>query len=155
MTMNNEWIIEALEKDDFVYFGNNVLLRLKSVGGSYSGSGIKSRMDTRRLDRREGEMNIKELAHKAGFNDFPNDENGVWITDGYRDEELKRFAELVSAAEREQCAKHYLGIMRDAVEQAVLKEREACAKVCVEFGQTMNGYGCAAAIRARGDKHNG
>ena len=29
----NEWIIEALEKDDFVYVKDNVLLRLKSVGG--------------------------------------------------------------------------------------------------------------------------
>lgn len=32
-SMNNEWIIEALEKDDFVYIENNVFLRLKSVAG--------------------------------------------------------------------------------------------------------------------------
>ena len=39
---------------------------------------------------------IKELARQAGFNDFPNDVNGVWITDGYWEEELERFAELVA-----------------------------------------------------------
>jgi hypothetical protein len=48
---------------------------------------------------------IKELARQAGFNDFPNDENGVWITDGYWEEELERFAELVRQDEREACAK--------------------------------------------------
>ena len=31
-------------------------------------------------------------------------------------------------------------------------EREACAKVCDDIGDSDNGYGCAAAIRARGDK---
>ena len=48
---------------------------------------------------------IKELARQAGFNDFPNDVNGVWITDGYWEEELERFAELVRQDEREKCAK--------------------------------------------------
>jgi hypothetical protein len=48
---------------------------------------------------------IKELAEQAGFNDFPNDVNGVWITDGYWEEELERFAELVRQDEREACAK--------------------------------------------------
>lgn len=77
-------------------------------------------------------MNIKELAHQAGFNDFPNDENGVWITDGYWDEELKRFAELVAAA-----------------------EREACAKVCDDWLLGRDDiYEVAKAIRARGDKHD-
>ena len=47
---------------------------------------------------------IKELARQAGFNDFPNDVNGVWITDGYWEEELERFAELVRQEEREACA---------------------------------------------------
>lgn len=31
-------------------------------------------------------------------------------------------------------------------------EREACAKVCDDIGDSDNGYGCAAAIRARGEK---
>jgi hypothetical protein len=48
---------------------------------------------------------IKELARQAGFNDFPDDENGVWITDGYWNEELERFAELIRQDEREACAK--------------------------------------------------
>jgi hypothetical protein len=48
---------------------------------------------------------IKELARQAGFNDFPNDVNGVWITDGYWEEELEHFAELVRQDEREACAK--------------------------------------------------
>ena len=48
---------------------------------------------------------IKELARQAGFTDFPNDVNGVWITDGYWEEELERFAELVRQDEREQAEK--------------------------------------------------
>jgi hypothetical protein len=32
---------------------------------------------------------------------------------------------------------------------AVLAEREACAKLCMEIGITKNGYGCARAIRGR------
>jgi hypothetical protein len=48
---------------------------------------------------------IKELAEQAGFNDFPDDKNGVWITDGYWEEELERFAELVRQDEREACIK--------------------------------------------------
>ena len=42
---------------------------------------------------------------------------------------------------------------RRALHDAVLQEREACAKVCDEFGDKMGGsvgaYDCAAAIRAR------
>jgi hypothetical protein len=43
MTMNNEWIIAALEKDDFVYIENNVFLRLKSVGGLTLVAELKAR----------------------------------------------------------------------------------------------------------------
>ena len=98
-------------------------------------------------------MNIKELAKQAGFNDFPNDENGVWITDGYWDEELKRFAELILEQERKEAAQHYLKLIRDCV----ATEREACAKVCEEVDAAHEGdyvlaKWCAAAIRARGDK---
>ena len=35
---------------------------------------------------------------------------------------------------------------------AVLAEREQCAKLCDDTGDSDNGYGCAAAIRARGMK---
>jgi hypothetical protein len=76
---------------------------------------------------------IKELARQAGFSDFPNDKNGVWITDGYWDEQLENFAALIRQDEAQACAKHYVDIMRDAVEQAVAKEREACAKLCDDW----------------------
>jgi len=68
-----------------------------------------------------------------------------------KDEHTENFAELIRQDEAKKCAEHYLGIMRDAVEQAVLKEREACAKLCedsVEYaGDTL-----AKSIRARGNK---
>ena len=59
---------------------------------------------------------LKELARQAGFNDFPNDVNGVWITDGYWEEELERFAQLVRQDEREACAKLCDGWGHDLVE---------------------------------------
>jgi hypothetical protein len=64
-----------------------------------------------------------------------------FITDAERDENIR-------SEERKHCAEHYLAIMRDAVEQAILKEREACAKLCEEQDE----YGCgqyAKAIRGR------
>ena len=45
---------------------------------------------------------IIKMAREAGFMD--TDKNGVWITDGYWDDELRRFAALVAAAEREKVA---------------------------------------------------
>jgi len=77
---------------------------------------------------------------------------------------LERFAELIRQDEREACAEHYLSIMRDAVEhyfsimhdaveQAVLKEREVCAQLCEgRLSEGLNFEGCAATIRARGEK---
>jgi hypothetical protein len=41
---------------------------------------------------------IIRMAHEAGFSDIVK--KGVWITDGFWDEELERFAELVAAADR-------------------------------------------------------
>jgi hypothetical protein len=46
---------------------------------------------------------ITRMALEAGFTDADN--GRVWITDGYWDDEIKRFAALVAAAEREQCVK--------------------------------------------------
>lgn len=86
---------------------------------------------------------IKELAEQAGFKSIH----------GY-DEEFERFAELIRLDETKACAKHYLEIMRDAVEQARLQEREACAKLCDDWAQ----YGapiansCARSIRQRGEQ---
>jgi hypothetical protein len=51
------------------------------------------------------------------------------------------------------------GMMQMAIEEAVLAEREACAKVCESYtdksdsDHETHGYACAAEIRARGDKH--
>jgi len=145
---------------------------------------------------------IRELALQAGFDDFPNDENGIWITDGYWDEQLERFyemafeagrmygiqqspAEPVSQVEVKMNEKeineafdreyeqyknspehkhefvklkmptYYIAKHSDEdLRAAVLKEREACAKVCDakadEHGWEGNyAYQCAAAIRGR------
>lgn len=45
---------------------------------------------------------IIRMALEAGFTDADN--GRVWITDGYWDDEIKRFAALVAAAERDECA---------------------------------------------------
>lgn len=73
---------------------------------------------------------------------------------------LERFAALVAAAEREailkdgwrQCAKdqrttQFCGMLQ----QAVLTEREACAKLCEEPGWNAANW-CATQIRARGQE---
>lgn len=44
------------------------------------------------------------IAWEAGF-EADEPANDVWITDGYWADELERFAALVAAAEREECAK--------------------------------------------------
>ena len=45
---------------------------------------------------------IIRMAREAGFEVYETD---VWITDGWWTEELERFAALVAAHEREECAK--------------------------------------------------
>ena len=47
-------------------------------------------------------MNIIELAKQVGFQ---TDNAGVWVDDGYIDDQLEAFAKLVAAHEREECAK--------------------------------------------------
>ena len=68
---------------------------------------------------------IIRMAREAGLQ---TDTSGVWVDDGYIDDQLARFAALVAAA-----------------------EREACAKVCDKHWDD-NGQHCANAIRARGEK---
>ena len=83
---------------------------------------------------------IIKMAREAGFMDA--DKNGVWITDGYWDDELRRFAALVAAAEREKVAawmmqQGYATGHGDTIEdllneldwQIREQEREACTKV--------------------------
>ena len=86
---------------------------------------------------------IIKMAREAGFMD--TDKNGVWITDGYWDDELRRFAALVAAAEREKVAawmmeRGYATGHGDTIEDLLKEldwqireqEREACAKLCLE-----------------------
>jgi hypothetical protein len=65
-------------------------------------------------------------------------------------ERFKAFEALVRADERTGCAEHYLGIMRNAVADAVQAEREACAKF-FDLNDTNLFWGSQAAkyIRAR------
>jgi len=93
---------------------------------------------------------IIKMAREAGFMDA--DKNGVWITDGYWDDELRRFAELLAAPIIEAAMKS----AEKAVEVACKLEREACAKVCdvlavhPEYASDITKV-AAQAIRARGN----
>ena len=63
---------------------------------------------------------------------------------------LERFAKLVAEKEREEFAVHAVDIAR----RAIAEEREACAKVCEDYGRAEEmqaiGNDFADAIRARG-----
>jgi len=89
-------------------------------------------------------MNIKEIAGQM----FEFNENEVARVDLI---DLHKFADLIRTDEARACAKHYLGIMRDAVEQAVLKEREACARLCEEWGDATSDD-LYKIIKARGEE---
>ena len=101
---------------------------------------------------------IIKMAREAGFMDA--DKNGVWITDGYWDDELRRFAELLAAPIIEAAMKS----AEKAVEVACKLEREACAKVCdekvdaeyktgkVDHNEMAWTQACANAIRARSEQ---
>lgn len=83
---------------------------------------------------------VIRMVREAGF--IPNDQHErAW---------LERFAALVAAKERGECAAHYVGVMR----AAVAHEREACALVSESEWTTDDerkyGEVLAAAIRARG-----
>jgi hypothetical protein len=98
---------------------------------------------------------LKELALEAGLMSTWEG----WVStqkqhaEGVCDEYLERFAELVRQDEAKACAEHYLSIMRDAVEAARLEEREACAKLCDNWGHDLvEGNYAAKAIRARGEQ---
>jgi hypothetical protein len=85
-----------------------------------------------------------------------------WIDDFGRwnfqnDDKLLRFAELVRQDEREQIIEknkpeiEKVNAYIKDLEQAVLAEREACAKVCEDLiGTRAMARHCADAIRARG-----
>ena len=66
---------------------------------------------------------IFEMARQAGFINFDMfsdqypQETQIWH------QRMKTFAKLVAQHEREACAEHYLCIMRNAVKEAVERER--------------------------------
>lgn len=97
---------------------------------------------------------IIRMAREAGIGDFPN--KSVAVIGFHR---IERFAALVAAHEREKALRQEHGVpdtvspldfVVGSVKQAVLAEREACAKVCE--GLPLPGWReeLAAAIRARG-----
>ena len=91
---------------------------------------------------------IIKRAREAGFMD--TDKNGVWITDGYWDDELRRFAALVAAAEREKVAAWMMGrgyatghadSMEDLLQELDWQVQEPVARVCYTLTQTNVGIG--------------
>lgn len=101
----------------------------------------------------------KELARQAGFDVEDSAGDGeIWFDEGWYTSLVERLDALIRHDEAKACAEHYLPIMRDAVEQAVLKEREACAKLCEELDDSQTNQSllelsdCAEAIRQRGEK---
>lgn len=89
---------------------------------------------------------IKQLAEQAGF-DVEDRTNEIWFDEGWYTSIVERFAELVRQDEAKACAEHYVAIMRDAVTQARLAEREACAKLAEDEHKLR----LAETIRARGN----
>jgi hypothetical protein len=65
---------------------------------------------------------IIQMAREAGFEADPDN---VWITDGYWFEELARFAALVAAAEREECAKQLNALGNDHCAAAIRARSKA------------------------------
>ena len=64
---------------------------------------------------------VKELAEQAGF----KKQEHFYDTWECSNTNIEMFADYVRYDETKACAKHYLEIMRDAVEQARADEREA------------------------------
>ena len=84
---------------------------------------------------------------------FINEHEPVAPHDEIFRSDLQVMIDEIIQNEAKKSAKHYLEIMRDAVEAARADEREACAKLCDEH-ERPNLYSvkeCAAAIRQRGD----
>lgn len=96
-------------------------------------------------------MNIKELAEQAGLGATSND---VWYPLPIGLIHLERFAELVAAAEREACARlceQLLAESESAYEETEFEKQLRLLSLKLVEIPTKN---IAAAIRARGDKHD-
>jgi hypothetical protein len=93
-------------------------------------------------------MNIIELAKQAGmvYREF-EDEFANNNTDGVDLKTMQAFAKLVVANID---PKSFMS-WQEGYEAGAAHEREACAKLCETTAPSqINGYECAAAIRARG-----
>jgi hypothetical protein len=71
-------------------------------------------------------------------------------------DELKKYAELCDAQKRSiECYAKQINSLKDAIETAVLAEREACASLCEpqeNHDDPLTAWNIAQLIRARGDK---
>jgi hypothetical protein len=88
-----------------------------------------------------------KLAREAGFDCAPDGHIYADDTDGVCDNELERFAKLLTG--------HNDKLWFKRINEAVASERELCAKECehtaVRMGSEWMAHHCAAAIRARGN----
>ena len=94
---------------------------------------------------------IIRMAQEAGFCHDTN--NGIYLSAPMH---IEAFAALVASAERERIKQanapeiERINTHIKELEDAVIDEREACAKVCESIGQHNIINQCATAIRARG-----
>ena len=101
-------------------------------------------------------MTQDEIIEMASFAKWVGCEHG-WTFNTYK--QLDAFAKLIAQHEREQIKvanapeiKRINAHIRK-LEDAVLAEREACAKVCEEYADdSRTGITCAEVIRARGQE---
>lgn len=91
-------------------------------------------------------MNIKELAEQAGF-----EYSSQWEYWTAYENDLKRFAELVAAAERESCAKV---CDKQAQNMLELIGLPVVTSAIIQRDRAAQWSKCAAAIRAKGDKND-
>ena len=102
---------------------------------------------------------------KTAWNAQAEDGNGWWynLSEYQKVEWVARLGAAAERAARQEAQEEVVFLKeriaragvehRRALHEALQQEREACAKVCDEFGDKMGGsvgaYDCAAAIRAR------
>jgi hypothetical protein len=104
---------------------------------------------------------IIRMAREAGFavllrSETVDGEGGVYVEDENILFKVMRFAELFQQHMRydgihtchDQCQRPACVATRNAVE----REREACAQVCLEEAPSLDGQLCADEIRARGER---
>jgi len=91
---------------------------------------------------------VTQMAESCGFSRTHTGDVELWLCNK---NDLEAFAKLVAKEMREymvfQCTPN------DWMKEHIAAEREACAKLCDDFGPTLaNGAMLAEAIRARGER---